>query len=153
MQKIIYSDEDGNISIVIPSPKWQLEEIFGPMSENQYRKHVWDKSVPPDAIDPKEISDDDIPQDRYFRNAWRPCPEKKIRIDMPKAREIHMEKIRRHRDKRLKELDIDTMRGIDVQPQKQVLRDIPQTFDLSTAGSPEELKALWPKELSDAEQV
>jgi hypothetical protein len=70
-------------------------------------------------------------------------------IDMTKARQVHMGKIREKRDEKLKFLDIETLRGIDNQEEKQRLRDIPQTFDLSIAQTPEELKALWPEELND----
>ena len=96
----------------------------------------------------RRIERSDLPKDRDFRNAWCPCPEKKITVDMNKAKEIHMGKIRKARDVELKKLDIETLKGKDVQSQKQVLRDLPQTFDLSQATTPDELKALWPKELN-----
>lgn len=91
----------------------------------------------------KEIDPSVLPQDRTFREAWaHDCT-----VDMDKARAIQMERIRKSRDVALKKMDIETMKGNDVQSQKQVLRDIPQTFDLSKASTPEELKALWPDEL------
>ena len=47
----------------------------------------------------------------------------------------------------MKELDIETMKGNNVQAQKQALRDLPSIFDLSGANTPDELKILIPTEL------
>jgi len=100
----------------------------------------------------KEVHDDYVSHekltvelpDRSFREAWG----HDLKVDMPRARVKHMERIRRMRDKKLKELDIETLKGNDVQEEKQVLRDIPATFDLDSASTPDELKALLPKELA-----
>jgi hypothetical protein len=88
---------------------------------------------------------EDMPSDRYFRDQWT-ASGKVISVDMEKAKEHHMGNIRAARDKKLKELDVETLKGNDVQVEKQKLRDIPQTFDLS-ASTPDELKAMWPEEL------
>lgn len=135
--------ENNRAIIVYPVPKEHLERAFGWLTDTEYEALIR-KGVPDDAV---TITKDDLPQDRYFRNAWIVSDEK-IDIDMDKAREIHMEKIRIARDEALEVLDIETLKGIDVQAEKQVLRDIPQTFDLSKAQTPEELKALWPEELN-----
>lgn len=84
--------------------------------------------------------------DKTFRNAWK-VNNGSIQVDMEKARAIQMDKIRDARNKALKVLDIETMKGLDVQAEKQVLRDLPNTFDLSTATTPDELKQLWPEGL------
>jgi hypothetical protein len=73
----------------------------------------------------------------------------KVDIDINKARDIHMNRIRFFRDIKLRELDIETLKGKDVQLEKQKLRDIPQKFDLKKAETVEELKRLWPKELEN----
>ena len=88
-----------------------------------------------------------IPVDRTFRNAWTKCPINGVKIDMDKARVIHMDRIRAARDERLTELD-KRKYGSDHDDERQRLRDIPQTFNLSKANTPEELKALWPTELT-----
>jgi hypothetical protein len=76
---------------------------------------------------------------------------------MAKARVIHLAEIRRVRDAELAALDVPFMRAIEtgdrdaqaaIAQQKQTLRDIPQTFDLANARTPEQLKALWPDGLS-----
>jgi hypothetical protein len=78
-----------------------------------------------------------------------------ININMTKARAIHMDKIRIVRNAELAAKDITFMRAVEagdtdtqatIATEKQTLRDIPQTFDLTT-DTPEQLKAKWPSEL------
>ena len=76
-------------------------------------------------------------------------------VNMAKARAIHMDKIRTARNAELAAKDITFMRAVEagdtsaqatIATEKQTLRDIPQTFDLTT-DTPEQLKAKWPSEL------
>lgn len=90
--------------------------------------------------------DSEIPTDRTFRGAWSHCPKKKIRVDMDKARDIHMSRIREARNTKLAELD-KRKYGPEFDAHRQKLRDLPQTLDLSKAKTPEELKTLWPDDL------
>ena len=78
-----------------------------------------------------------------------------IRVNMARARAIHMDVIREARNVELAALDVPYMRAIEgrdteaqttIAKQKQLLRDIPQQFDL-TAGTPNQLKQRWPLEL------
>ena len=72
-------------------------------------------------------------------------------INMPKARGIQMDKIRLVRNKELAKKVIEFMKALEaddgshkaIATEKQVLRDIHQTFDLTTDTS-EQLKELWP---------
>ena len=80
-----------------------------------------------------------------------------IIVNMTKARAIHMNRIRAVRNKQLADLDVPFMRAVEtgdaselarIASEKQVLRDIPQTFDLSTDNDTRlELEAKWPSEL------
>lgn len=106
------------------------------------------------AGDPVEIQEADIPA-RTFRDAWQPNGSK-IDIDMPKARAIHLDRIREARDAELVKADNDLKRAEDtadaaevtrIRTLRQTLRDIPQSFDLDRAATPEDLDALWPAEL------
>lgn len=153
MKKIMYTRPDGGVSIVHPAPIAHLRKHprFAKMTQAEYEAHVWERSVPKDAINPQYISDIDIPEDREFRAAWKQSGKKAV-VDMEKAKEIHMNKIRLKRNKKLAKLDIETMKGVDVQAEKQVLRDLPADFDLSVAKTPEELKALWPEILTEKGQ-
>lgn len=105
----------------------------------------WPDAAKENVLSHGPVNIEDLPKDRYFRNAW----DHDLNINMDKAREIQMEYIRRARDEKLEILDVETLKGIDVQAEKQVLRDLPQTFDLSIAKTPEELKELWPEELME----
>ena len=82
-----------------------------------------------------------------------------VSVNMTRARAIHMDKIRLVRNKQLASLDVPFMRAVEtgdaselarIASEKQVLRDIPQTLDLTT-DTPEELKAIWPIELFELE--
>ena len=74
-----------------------------------------------------------------------------IVVNMEKARGIQMDNIRIVRNKELAKKDIEYMKALEaddgshtaIAAEKQVLRDIPQTFDLTT-DTPEELKQKWP---------
>ena len=102
----------------------------------------------------RRIDDAELP-DRHFRGAWE--DNGRLGINMARAREIHLNDIRRARDLRLAELDTTYMRADErgdlgekqqIARRKQALRDLPITFDLTVAKTPEELKALWPEELA-----
>ena len=93
-----------------------------------------------------------IPADRTFRDAWTPA----LAVDMVKARSIHMGRIRGARDAELERLDLETIKAVgsgdaaklaEIEAQKRTLRDLPQTFDLSGAATPDALKTLWPAQL------
>ena len=75
-------------------------------------------------------------------------------VNMAKARGIQMDKIRVVRDKELAKKDIEYMKALEandgsattIATEKQTLRDIPQTFDLTT-DTADELKNKWPEGL------
>ena len=77
-----------------------------------------------------------------------------IVVNMPKARGIQMDKIRGVRNAELAKKDIEFMKALEkddgshtaIAREKQVLRDIPQTFDLTT-DTVDELKNKWPEGL------
>ena len=80
-----------------------------------------------------------------------------INVNMTKARAIHLAEIRRVRDAELVKKDVPFMRAVEagdtdaqatIGAEKQVLRDIPATFDLTTGvTTPAQLKTKWPTEL------
>jgi len=104
----------------------------------------------------KEMPDNSIPEDRTFRDAWDDTtPELTIDIDMGKAREIHLNRIRIKRNAKLSQLDIEAMKAQDIgdaealeqiRAQKQELRDLPVTLALTlgAANSVDALKAIQP---------
>lgn len=109
------------------------------------------------AIDPNAvIMEADTEQslaDRYFREAWE-LKEGKIEINRAKAEEIHLINLRRARNKALKVLDVEALKVIsdsvklqEVEDKKQKLRDLPQTVDLKSPATLDDLKNVMPEEL------
>jgi len=110
----------------------------------------------------REVDESELPaenalrgKEETFRDAWEDTG-RTVEVNMPKARDIHMNRIRSARNLALAAQDVALFKAIeggDVAEQakiaalKQTLRDIPQTFRLDGAQTPEALKALWPSEL------
>jgi len=91
MKRIIYPTDDG-IAIIVPAPECGLtiEEIAA-------------KDVPA-GVPFRIITDDGIPSDRTFRNAWK--DDNGIKVDMPKAKDITHEARRAARSAEFAPLDI-----------------------------------------------
>jgi len=91
---------------------------------------------------------------RHFRDAWEMDTDGTPKVNMPKARGIQMDKIRAVRNKELAKKDVEFMKALEaddgsstvIATEKQALRDIPQTFDLTT-DTADELKEKWPEGL------
>tara|TARA_Y100000310_G_scaffold107209_1_gene105690 strand:- start:200 stop:697 length:498 start_codon:yes stop_codon:yes gene_type:complete len=92
----------------------------------------------------------------YFFDAWEWLGDG-CKVNMPKARVIHMGRIRLQRDAALEALDVPFMRAVEtgdaaeqqrIAAAKQQLRDIPQTLDLDGCATPEALGAVWPDGLA-----
>lgn len=138
-QYIIYEQPNGIVAIIVPVDP--IEDVVA-------------KDVP-QGVDYEIVDGAVIPTDRIFRNAWVKG-KGAVDVDMVKARDIHMERIRVARDRQLTKLDVDYARAderndgplkVQIAQQKQGLRDLPQTLDLSAATTPEQLVAIWPQEL------
>ncbi len=115
------------------------------------------KGIPKNAISTKIIDRSEVPQDRYFRNAWE-FKDEKIEINMPRSIPIHQEKLRHLRKPKLEKLDIDYMRAIEVNDtvkatliaaKKQELRDVTVHSLVMEAITPAELKAAIPPILNE----
>ena len=142
MKRFAYTRPDGGVSILLPLIKEKRQDE----TEAEFIARVCARQIPADAADVTEMEEADIPKDRTFRDAFA-LNAGRIEVDMPKARTIHMNRIRQARDKELSRLDIEQLKGNDVAAAKQALRDLPQTFDLTVATTPDQLKALWPADL------
>ena len=103
----------------------------------------------------REITEADIPITHVFKDAWEDDGTDVV-VNMPKARAIQMDRIREARDAELVVADNDLKKAEDaadtaeitrVRARRKKLRDIPQTFDLTVAATPEALDALWPTDL------
>ena len=132
MSKIIYTNPDGTVSIIIPVG-----------NVNDSIKDV------PDGLSYEIVEDSVIPTDRAFRNAWKQN-NKTIETDMAKAREIHKTNIRNARIPKLAELDIEFQKALetsasttDIVSKKQALRDAPADSAIASADTETKLKAQW----------
>lgn len=155
MKCILIEMPDGSLTVRGGlSQSWLKRRFAG--DEDAALQYVLDVLVPrqnPGAVS-AEIVDVQFP-DRTFRGAWKKGGGR-VDVDMPKARAIHMDRIRVARDAELARLDVeyqradedsDIVRKQEVAARKKSLRDIPQTFDLTVAETPESLAALWPRDL------
>lgn len=131
------------VKFVIPSPNVSLKTALG--------------SIPSDTISHWVESRDNVPQDRYFRNAWSASTDaKKVLVDMAKAKAVHVEKLREVRNEKLSQLDTEFMRAIEakdvakqnaISAKKQALRDMPLDPGFDRHSTPDALKAFVPESL------
>ena len=161
MLVVIWERPDGRVSFqyatVSPDNISQWERMLKIESDRLTAKygappipHIETVDTPRDLISDHDCS----PACEYF-NAL--TYDNGVKVDMEKAKNIHMDNIRLIRNKELDKLDIDYVRALEsgdiegqekVKSQKQYLRDIPQTFSLDTPNNkPDELKSLYPEVL------
>ena len=136
-----------------PHPEFQCIRLLSLLDESEeYLQEMIAAKVSPGAnywVVEAEI----VPTDRYFRSAWQ-CVDGVVSVHMDTAKHVQMDKIRVVRDKELAKKDVEYMKALEVNDgsaaavatKKQELRDIPQTFDLTT-DDPEILKEKWPEGL------
>ena len=144
-KRIVFKNTDSSCGIIALSTKTKLtiEEIA-------------EKDVPT-GLENRIIEITSLPTDRTFRNAWTDDNDTDtIDIDMVKARPIQMDIIRGLRKEKLKDLDIQFTRALEqsdtkeinkIAEQRQILFDLPTTYDLSQYHTPEALKEAIPKEV------
>lgn len=145
--------------ITYTNPSDGMVHIICPTDEGLKTKTVEQiaKRRVPEGLSYSVVSRDDIPDDRYFRNAWE-LVDKKVAIARPKAEAVHMDKLRDRRKKLFDKLDKDFMRAVEeddstaksaIVERKRKLRDMPTTFDLTTAMSTDDIKLMEPDYLKD----
>ena len=144
MSKIIYTQENGIIAVVHPTPQSLVEMTI---------EEIAQKVVPVGISTYSIVEDSVIPTDRTFRDAWIQ-DNKTIKTDMAKAREIHKTKIREARTSKLAELDIEFQRAVEtsadtsaIVAKKQALRDAPADSGIDAATDTDALKAQWKSDL------
>ena len=160
--KFVYTNPDGSVGIVGSGHLEALQLQFGAQfSLDDLRALIAKRSIPAGATFTEMPPGWEPPADREFRNAWRGRPtaesvahveEPTIHVDMPHARQIWRDKLRRKRIAKLTALDAEYMRADEASDQqekrriaakKQALRDLPADPDIEAAKTPEALKAVW----------
>ena len=145
MSKIIYTQENGVIAVVHPTPQ-SLEEMT--------IDEIAQKVIPVGISTYSIVEDSVIPTDRSFRNSWVGVgvgtTGATITEDIDKAKEWHKTKIREARVDKFAALDVQyqiaTETSADtsaIVAKKQALRDAPAASGIATATNTTELKAQW----------
>jgi hypothetical protein len=140
MKRIVYQNNDGGISVIIPAPDGDLtiEQIAA-------------KDVPPNT-DYKIVDVSELPQDRELRSAWENNDEK-IEINFDKAKKITKQRLREERKPLLAAQDVEYLKALEVNgdtteiiKEKKRLRDITKLADdATTLDELKELTAEKPK--------
>ena len=151
-KNIIFTKADGSMAFLMPSEKFLAQYE----SEEAGLNALIQKDIPEALRSSAKIVENSVlPISRKFRNAWKQNDTTVVE-DMTKARAIHMDRIRVYRNAELAKEDINYQIALEqdnnskknsVASKKQILRDIPSTFNLSGATNGTELDALWPSEL------
>lgn len=146
MKVIVYTQVGGSLAVIHPAPSAKLAEE----NEDQFLARIAAKDVPAGLS--FEVIDQALLPSRGYRNAWKQKPGG-IDHDMPKAREIHRNKMREVRKPKLESLDIEYQRADEdgnalkkkeIADKKKALRDVTVDPRIDAAQSIEALKAVWP---------
>jgi len=146
---IIWRRPDGGVATCVPSP----DSRFINESEAQWLSRVIVKSAPANVSDLQIVSRDLLPQDRVFRAAWAMRDDGQVQVDMPAARDVHRNRLRRARKTLFRRADADISQAMAVadvdrvqatEAHRQTLRDVTQHPDIEAAQTPEELMRVWP---------
>lgn len=164
--RVLINLPDGRLRVSNPSSRLLQEFMSYGLSEMEAVRLIAENwGGLPEFPNPIAVTDDmivdkntdAIPDDRTYRDAWVGLPNR-VKVDIPKARVVHLSHIRSARAKAFVDLDNGIRTGEDagepttlLRQRRKALRDLPQTFDLSGATTPKELKALWPTELDGYE--
>jgi hypothetical protein len=114
MKRIIYQSESGGVAVIIPTGELSIEEVAA-------------KDVP-EGVPYEIVSADDIPSDRYFRNAWV-MGDCCVEHDLNKCKEIGHDHRRQQRAEEFKPYDEVIMKqipGVDAaeaEAKRQEIRD------------------------------
>ena len=134
MTRIIYTNSEGGISVIIPTGELSIEEVAA-------------KDVP--AGTPYEIVEDDaIPSDRTFRNAWV-MGDCCIDHDLDKCKEIGHDIRRTKRAEEFSPYDeviakqIPGVSATEAEASRQLIRDkyIEMQDNINAASTPEQIKS------------
>lgn len=141
---IVYKDADGSCGVISPT-------------EEELKKRSIKEIAKTDILVAEYhiCNSDRVPSDKNFRQAWV-YTKKGIDIDMEKARQMHLERIRKVRNSKWPDFDnrytIAQRDGEDLkklEKERKTLKNIPQKIEplIKKAKTPEELIQIWPKEL------
>lgn len=152
---VSYILPDQRVMIVISAPKAAIErDLKRALTDDEFKAHVIARSIPEEhRASAHELPDGWVPPDTdwvTYRRAWRRNGTEYY-VNMPHAREIHRDRLRKARKPLLEALDVQYMRATEkgestaeIVSNKQALRDVTADPAIEAAQTPEELKAVWP---------
>jgi len=134
MTRIIYQNESGGVSIIIPTGELSIEEVAA-------------KDVP-EGVAYEIVENDAIPADRFFRNAWV-ANGAAIEVDLDQAKEIGHTIRRQQRAEEFKPYDEVIMKqipGADAVAAEAARQEIRDKYALvqeqiNAAATPDDIKA------------
>lgn len=150
---------DGGVTVRTTANKSDAARVIPEVTDmtlDEYIDFIKDRDICSSCTNIVVCDHTEVPTDRTFRDAWEQDANKAVKVNMPKARIIHMDRIRQERNEKLKKVsvsdekpvpEIETIFVNERKAELEKLRDIPQTFDLEQFTTPEALKAAWPDEL------
>jgi hypothetical protein len=97
MTRIIFQNESGGVSVIIPTGELPIEEVAA-------------KDVP-EGVAYEIVEDDAIPADRFFRNAWV-ANGAAVDVDLDKAKDIGHDMRRTKREAEFAPFDAIIMKQI-----------------------------------------
>ena len=113
-QRIIYSNPDGTVAVIIPTGELSIEEVAA-------------KDVP-EGVAYEIVEDDAIPSDRFFRNAWV-ANGAAVEVDLNQAKDIGHDIRRTQRAEEFKPYDeviakqIPGVDAAEAEAARQAIRD------------------------------
>jgi hypothetical protein len=132
MKKIMFTHHKYGLCVISPEQKHVIEKALGPLSDAEYEQHVFERNkFQIGDASYKLIEDTDIPISREFRAAWCDTqPGTQIDIDLDKAKDIQLERLREKRNHELDKMDKEYMKALtsglataDIELKMQGLRD------------------------------
>ena len=152
----IFTNSEGKLCYMRFADQQDVAKLYPGLSRltpEEFLDWVMKKDVPMDAVNPRLIEESELPsQERDFRDAWKDNGAR-VEVDMPKAREIHLNRIREKRNAKLAELDVEVLKNLSkpsevarLEQEKQALRDLPETIQsqLDAATTASELLKIQP---------
>ena len=134
MTRIIFQNESGGVSVIIPTGELPIEEVAA-------------KDVP-EGVAHEIVEDDAIPADRFFRNAWV-ANGAAVEVDLDQAKSIGHDIRRTQREAEFAPFDAIIMKQIpgnsaaEAEASRQAIREKYALIQdaINVAETPDEIKS------------
>jgi hypothetical protein len=132
--RIIFQNESGGVSVIIPTGELPIEEVAA-------------KDVP-EGVAYEIVEDDAIPSDRFFRNAWV-ANGAAVDVDLDKAKDIGHDIRRTQREAEFAPFDAIIMKqipgnsAVEAEASRQAIREKYALIQdvIEAAETPDEIKS------------